>query len=220
MKTTHITQSQNFGCVQKLNTQKLDTSWKLIFHEIIRYARYLGTCSSSIFVQSRLHSLPLLVHVYWNPSYPAENYMCKVSDRNPRARCEICSKLTNNKDMILRIKLLNSNNKDIIRYTPNINTSLNCGGSILGELLSYSFFKWCQSVAKLCIAKVFPTQINEADNSSSSEIIIIFMLQQFHAFLNSFVTARSKTLLCDSVLLKDLNPIHVRNKNLLKITKG
>ena len=122
--------------------------------------------------------------------------------------------------MILRIKLLNINNKDIMRYTPNINISLNCGGSILGELLSYSFFKWCQSVAKLCIAKVFPTQSNEADNSSSSEIIIIFMLQQFHAFLNSFVTARSKTLLCDSVLLKDLNPIHVRNNNLLKITKG
>ena len=46
------------------------------------------------------------------------------------------------------------------------------------------------------------------------------MLQQFHAFLNSFVTPRSKTLPCGRLLLKDLNPIHVRNKNLLKITKG
>ena len=43
-----------------------------------------------------LTSLPTIFEekYFWRLFYPAGNYMFKVSNRNTRARCEICSKLT------------------------------------------------------------------------------------------------------------------------------
>ena len=64
--------------------QKVLTLWKLLY-------RY-GWVHISLRYHNRSNLYVLLD--FWNKINPTGNYMFKVSNKNSRARCEICSKLT------------------------------------------------------------------------------------------------------------------------------